>query len=50
MCSLVEGGDKEPMSKFGLDSSAVVFIGPIKTYLVYEFFDSVQKTPYEGKI
>ena len=31
----VEGGDKEPMAKFGLDSSAVVFIGPIKTYFVF---------------
>ena len=39
----LEGGDKVPMSKFGLDSSAVVFIGPIKTYLFFEFFDSVQK-------
>ena len=31
----VKGGDKVPISKFGLDTSCVVFIGPIKTYLVF---------------
>ena len=31
----IEGGDKVPISKFGLWTSAVVFIGPIKTYLVF---------------
>ena len=45
-----EGGDKVAISKFGLDTSAVVFIGPIKTYLVFEFFDSLQKNPYAGQI
>ena len=34
----LEGGDKVPISKFGLDTSAVVFIGPIKTYLVFWIF------------
>ena len=33
--TMLEGGDKVPISKFGLDTSAVVFIGPIKTYLVF---------------
>ena len=32
---VIEGGDKVPISKFGLDTSCVVFIGPIKTYLVF---------------
>ena len=46
----VEGGDKVPISKFGLWTSAVVFIGPIKTYLVFDFFDSVEKKPNAGQI
>ena len=45
-----EGGDKVPISKFGLWTSAVVFIGLIKTYFVFLFFYSVQKKTYESQI
>ena len=41
----VEGGDKVPISKFGLWTSAVVFIGPIKTYLVFWIFWFGAKNP-----